>query len=120
MSSAWINCPTPFSDEECKTVVSILPKTGYDLDRIGLARDRNAAGQNIQQQGNLLNGSGSAGMLEGCTAWPEEFARVYREKGYWEDITLWQMLSRVIASAPDKIAIVSQDRRTSYRELGER
>src|SRR5271166_6376838 len=42
-------------------------------------------------------------MLEGCTAWPEEFARLYREKGYWEDITLWQMLARVIAGAPDKV-----------------
>jgi 2,3-dihydroxybenzoate-AMP ligase len=59
-------------------------------------------------------------MLEGCRAWPEEFARLYREKGYWEDITLWQMLARVIASAPDKVAIVCRDRRTSYRELGER
>ncbi len=59
-------------------------------------------------------------MLEGCRAWPEEFARLYREKGYWEDITLWRMLERVIARAPDKIAIVCPDRRTSYRELGER
>ncbi|MGZ8396561.1 MAG: (2,3-dihydroxybenzoyl)adenylate synthase [Rhodoplanes sp.] len=59
-------------------------------------------------------------MLEGCRAWPEEFARLYREKGHWEDITLWQMLERVIARAPDKIAIVCRDRRTSYRDLGER
>ncbi|MFZ0459090.1 MAG: AMP-binding protein [Rhodoplanes sp.] len=59
-------------------------------------------------------------MLEGCTAWPEEFARLYREKGYWQDITLWQMLARVIAGAPDKVAIVFRDQRMSYRELGER
>ncbi|MEZ5889809.1 MAG: AMP-binding protein [Xanthobacteraceae bacterium] len=59
-------------------------------------------------------------MLEGCTAWPEEFARLYREKGYWQDITLWQMLARVIAGAPDKVAIVSRDERISYRDLGER
>lgn len=59
-------------------------------------------------------------MLEGCTAWPEEFARLYREKGYWQDITLWQMLARVIADAPDKVALVSRDTRMTYRELGER
>ena len=27
-------------------------------------------------------------MLQGCTAWPEEFARRYRQQGYWSDITL--------------------------------
>ncbi len=59
-------------------------------------------------------------MLEGCTAWPEEFARLYREKGYWQDITLWQMLARVIADAPDKVALVFRDTRMTYRELGER
>lgn len=59
-------------------------------------------------------------MLEGCTAWPEEFARLYREKGYWQDITLCQMLARVIADAPDKVALVSRDTRMTYRELGER
>ena len=63
---------------------------------------------------------GSARMLEGCTAWPEEFARLYREKGYWQDITLWQMLARVIADAPDKVALVFRDTRMTYRELGER
>ena len=59
-------------------------------------------------------------MLEGCKAWPEEFARLYREKGYWEGITLWQMLERAIAAAPDKVAVISGGERTTYRELGER
>lgn len=59
-------------------------------------------------------------MLEGCRAWPDEFARAYRENGYWEDITLWQMLARVIAERPDAVAIVSREGRTTYRALGER
>ncbi|MEZ5789067.1 MAG: AMP-binding protein [Xanthobacteraceae bacterium] len=59
-------------------------------------------------------------MLEGCTPWPEEFARRYREKGYWDDITLWQMVERSIAQSPDKTAVVHGDSRTSYRELGDR
>lgn len=58
-------------------------------------------------------------MLEGCTAWPEEFARLYREKGYWQDITLWQMLARVTTDAPDKVALIFRDTRMTYRELGE-
>jgi non-ribosomal peptide synthetase component E (peptide arylation enzyme) len=27
-------------------------------------------------------------MLEGRTPWPEEFVKLYKEKRYWEDITL--------------------------------
>jgi len=56
-------------------------------------------------------------MLEGCKAWPDD--RLYREKGYWADITLWRMLEQVIADAPDKEAIITRGTRTTYRELGE-
>ena len=56
-------------------------------------------------------------MLAGCTPWPEEFARRYRERGYWEGITLFQMLERSAADSPDKVAIVDGQRRASYEEL---
>ena len=59
-------------------------------------------------------------MLDGCTPWPKEFADRYRAEGYWEDITLGQMLERSIARAPGKVAIVHRDGRISYGELGER
>jgi 2,3-dihydroxybenzoate-AMP ligase len=59
-------------------------------------------------------------MLEGCTAWPSEFAARYRAEGYWEDITLWQMIEREIARTPDKIALVHALDRLCYRDLGER
>ena len=45
-------------------------------------------------------------MLQGCTAWPEEFARRYRQQGYWADITLNDMLLRSVGAAPDRIALV--------------
>ena len=32
--------------------------------------------------------------LEGFVPWPQEFAKRYREAGYWEGITLFQMLQR--------------------------
>jgi 2,3-dihydroxybenzoate-AMP ligase len=59
-------------------------------------------------------------MLEGFMPWPEEFARRYRERGYWEDITLAAALQRSIDRHGAKEALVCGARRVSYRELGER
>ena len=56
-------------------------------------------------------------MLQGCTAWPEETARRYRQQGYWADITLYDMLLRSVAASPDRIALVHGARRLSYAEL---
>ncbi len=56
-------------------------------------------------------------MLEGCTPWPPEFAASYRQKGYWEDITLREMLDRSVHSHGDTPALIFQDRRISYNEL---
>ena len=56
-------------------------------------------------------------MLQGCTAWPEDFARRYRQQGYWSDITLNDMLRRSAAAAPDRIALVHGTRRMSYAQL---
>ena len=59
-------------------------------------------------------------MIEGCTPWPEDLARAYRAQGYWQGITLWQMLERSIVRQPGKTALVHNDRRLSYGDLGER
>ena len=59
-------------------------------------------------------------MLSGCVPWPADLAARYRAQGYWEDVTLWEMLERAISRAPDKTALVHGDQRISYRELGER
>jgi 2,3-dihydroxybenzoate-AMP ligase len=56
-------------------------------------------------------------MLAGCTPWPQEFATAYRRKGYWEDITLREMLDRSVQIYPSKPALIFQDRTISYREL---
>jgi len=58
-------------------------------------------------------------MLEGCTAWPEEFARRYRQQGYWAGITLYDMLVGSIRATPARIALVHGDRRLSYAQLGD-
>jgi 2,3-dihydroxybenzoate-AMP ligase len=57
-------------------------------------------------------------MLQGCTAWPEELARRYRQQGYWTDITLHEMLTRSIEAAPGRTALVQGERRVTYAQLG--
>ncbi len=57
-------------------------------------------------------------MLKGCTPWPAEFARRYRDAGYWEGLNLWEVLARAIGRWPDKIALVHGARRMTYAELG--
>lgn len=59
-------------------------------------------------------------MLDGCTPWPEEFARRYRAEGYWQDITLGQMLDRTAARVPDRMAVVDGAKSATYRQLVER
>ncbi len=56
-------------------------------------------------------------MLQGCTAWPEDFARRYRQQGYWSDITLNEMLRRSAAAAPDRTALIYGAQRMSYAQL---
>ncbi|HEY0879592.1 MAG TPA: AMP-binding protein [Zeimonas sp.] len=56
-------------------------------------------------------------MLAGCTPWPEPLAARWRALGYWEDITLWEMLRHSADRFPGNTAIVHGERRISYREL---
>ncbi len=51
------------------------------------------------------------------TRWPEEFARRYREKGYWQDLPLTDILTRHAAS--DSIAVIDGERQLSYQELNQ-
>lgn len=56
-------------------------------------------------------------MLPGCVPWPEAFARRYRERGYWRGISLFEMLRRSAARAPQKTALIDGERRMSYAQL---
>ena len=56
-------------------------------------------------------------MLEGCVQWPAEYARRYREQGYWGNATLFDMLARAAKAHPDKIAVVDGSGRRTYAEL---
>jgi 2,3-dihydroxybenzoate-AMP ligase len=56
-------------------------------------------------------------MLEGCVAWPAEFAQRYRNEGYWGDATLFDVLARAAKAYPDKTALVDGNCRRSYSQL---
>jgi 2,3-dihydroxybenzoate-AMP ligase len=58
-------------------------------------------------------------MLEGCVPWPADQAARYRERGWWEGITVSDMLARSAARHPRKPALVCADRRLSYADLVE-
>lgn len=59
-------------------------------------------------------------MLEGCRPWPEEFSRLYREKGFWEDRTVAQAINASIEIYGPKDAIIFNSQRISYSEMGEK
>ena len=56
-------------------------------------------------------------MLEGCVPWPADVAARYRRQGWWQGITIAQLLERTAARLPDKTALVSGDLRLSYADL---
>ncbi len=54
----------------------------------------------------------------GVTPWPPEFARRYRERGYWTGQTLGAAFQRALAAHAERVAVVDGPRRVTYRELG--
>lgn len=59
-------------------------------------------------------------MLENCTPWPEDFDKLYHEKGYWTDITLWEMVEETIKKYGPNEALVYGDQRVTFNEIGEK
>ena len=56
-------------------------------------------------------------MLAGCIPWPGDLARIYREKGYWQEITLAEVLDRAAARGPDRVALVHGATRVTFGEV---
>lgn len=66
------------------------------------------------------DGRPHAQALDGWTPWPPELAELYRRLGYWRGETLGEMLRERAARYEGRVAIVSGERRLTYRELDER
>ena len=56
-------------------------------------------------------------MLEGCMPWPADVAARYRQRGWWEGITIPQLLERSALRHPQKTALVCGEQRLSYADL---
>jgi 2,3-dihydroxybenzoate-AMP ligase len=54
-------------------------------------------------------------MMIAFTRWPEEFAARYRQKGYWQDLPLTNLITRHAEN--DAVAIIDGDKSYSYREF---
>lgn len=54
-------------------------------------------------------------MIIPYTRWPDEFAARYREKGYWLDLPLSDILQRHAGN--DAVALIDGERALTYREL---
>src|SRR6267154_2068557 len=56
-------------------------------------------------------------MLEGVVPFPPEFAKRYRERGYWADKSLAQEFKAVFERYADRIARIDRDRSITHAEL---
>lgn len=56
-------------------------------------------------------------MLQGCVPWPQDFARAYRAKGYWQDRPIPSVIADLATKAPDRVAIVDGAARMTLGEL---
>ena len=57
--------------------------------------------------------------MDGCVPWPEEFVRIYKDKGYWEDKTLGEHLDDWVAKYGDRPAIIYDGEEISYLRMDE-
>lgn len=59
-------------------------------------------------------------MLSGCTPWPPEFVERYVARGYWEGLTIGEMLERAVKAYGPNEAVIGGGERLTYAELGRR
>ena len=56
-------------------------------------------------------------MLEGVVPFPPEFAKRYRERGYWIDKSLAEEFKAVFAQYADRVAVIDRDRSFTYADI---
>ena len=59
-------------------------------------------------------------MLEGVTPFPPEFAARYRERGYWQDRSLFDGFRDCLREHADRVALIDAAGPVTYRQLDER
>jgi 2,3-dihydroxybenzoate-AMP ligase len=56
-------------------------------------------------------------MLDGVVPFPPEFAKRYRDKGYWRDVSLASEFAPVFERYADRIAVIDRGRQLTYAEI---
>src|SRR5882672_1074031 len=56
-------------------------------------------------------------MLDGVVPFPPEFARRYRDKGYWQDRSLAEEFAPAFKRYAERIALIDRDARVTYGEV---
>src|SRR5581483_8584296 len=56
-------------------------------------------------------------MLDGVVPFPPEYAKRYREKGYWQDKSLRDEFAPVFATFRDRVALIDGARQYTYADL---
>ncbi|HYU68420.1 MAG TPA: AMP-binding protein [Burkholderiales bacterium] len=56
-------------------------------------------------------------MLDGVVPFPPEFARCYREKGYWRDLSLAEEFAPVFRRYAKGVAVIDRDAHITYTEI---
>jgi 2,3-dihydroxybenzoate-AMP ligase len=56
-------------------------------------------------------------VLDGVVPFPPEFARRYREKGYWRDLSLAEEFAPVFRRYAKRVAVIDRDAHISYTEI---
>lgn len=56
----------------------------------------------------------------GTVPWPAEIAQHYRDRGWWEDRTLGELLHEAAGRRPDRVAVVDDGVRLTYAQLAAR
>ncbi len=56
-------------------------------------------------------------MLDGVVPFPPEFAKRYRERGYWQDKSLSQEFQPIVQRYATRVALIDRDRAITYAQL---
>jgi 2,3-dihydroxybenzoate-AMP ligase len=56
-------------------------------------------------------------MLDGVVKFPPEYAKRYRERGYWQDKSLASEFAAVFVRFADRVALIDGERRYSYADV---
>ena len=56
-------------------------------------------------------------MLDGVVPFPPEFAKRYREKGYWRDLSIAEEFAPVFERYAGRVAVIDREARITYAEI---